>query len=457
MEMISVRCSGCGKGLKAPATKAGRKIQCSSCGTDVLVPRQEDKTRPSAAGPGPDDDKGGYGFLEEIAAEAEKATAKSAPKKKAHKIKRRLKTIQEPENWRKVRAGLGIVMVAIGFWAASFALNGAVVVLGLFAEPSYAAAGEKILIIENQPEPALGRGERINLPGFLVGLVAGYSFYAVAKTMLIIASVLVLAQAGVAIAGYSMCSPIPNRFGTRFQVTTLIILALVNIVLTLLFKVLPLTGVINYALVPWFAPEVCMIEAATDRVTPIHVFWSNSGFWEVLLTVLVMFVHYAEPMVLGVLMWSIGVFLREPPLEDSGFGVVQVTLGVAFTRLVYFLFSVTGTSPVLLIVLRVAYCLWCLFTVILLIRFVMALTNARATLTKYLDAAAENEGAPTNAERDDFPKEDEYDEEGQDDDADEEMPRGRRRNSSGDDEEDQPRRRRTRRPSDDDEDDDDDR
>jgi hypothetical protein len=398
MDLIAFRCSSCDQALKIPAEKAGRKIKCTRCGTELTVPSQE----PAPPPPKEDQDRGGYGLVADPAEEAAQQKEKEKPKKKeekkkAPKVKRRLKSIQDPEQWAKVRAGLAVVLIVIYLWAGAFGLQVLVVLLGRIMGTEYGAVAEKILTIENQT-PAPGDTESVNLPGFLVALVASQDLYVVGRVLLIIASLRALGQAGVALAGYGQCLAIPDRFGTRGQVKTLIILALVNVLFNLVFKLLPLTGVMNYALIPWFTPEVCMIDANTDRALPLHVFWSKSGFWEMLLSILVMFSYYAEPVMLGVLIWSIGTFLREPPVEEVGSGVVQISFGVAFTMLVYLLFSITGTSAVLLLLLKICYGLWILFTTILLVRFVMAINKTRETIAKYLEAAEESPGAQARDE-----------------------------------------------------------
>src|SRR5262249_31298978 len=156
-----------------------------------------------------------------------------------------------PEQWKKTRLGLGIVQLSIYFWAGAFALQGLVLILGMTQGPEYGSVAEKILVSEDAPDPEPGQPERVHLPGFLVGLVSGYSLYEVGKVLLIIASALTLAQGGIAFSGLSACQGIPDRFGTQGQVRALMILTITNMALNFIFKFLPLTGILNYALVPW--------------------------------------------------------------------------------------------------------------------------------------------------------------------------------------------------------------
>ena len=96
---------------------------------------------------------------------------------------------------------------------------------------------------------------------------------------------------------------------------------------------------------------------------------------------------YAEPVIIGVLIWSIGMALREEPLVEKGQGVVALSCGIAFALLSFHLLSMAGTTGVALGVLRVIYACWVGFTIILLVRLPMALQATRVILQKYLEGA----------------------------------------------------------------------
>ena len=449
MESISFRCSSCNQGLKAPADKAGRRVKCTKCGTELTIPKAEPATPEPPPSPAPQEgDKAGYGFLLDPAEAVAKLKEQEKPakkgdreeptpeasvetKKKLPKLKRRFRNIQEPANWAKVRDGLAIVQISMFVWAAAFGLQLLVVILGITQGPEYAAVAEHILTIEGQ-DTGPGERESVNLPGFLVGLISGYNLYYIGKILLILASILGIVQAVIAITGYVRCMPVPDVNGAPGQVRALLWLAGINIFFNVIFKLLPLLGAMNYALVPWFTPELCLIDANADRSLPIHVFWLRSPFFETLLSILVMLTYYAEPVLFAVFVWTIGVAFREPPVEEVGVGVVEITFGVAFTMLAYYLLSITGTSSVLLIVLRLGYGLWVLFTVILIIRFVMAITKTRDMMYQYIEAAREERAAKGLGLSDDEEEEEEEDED------EEEAPRKparRRRRSFDEDEE----------------------
>src|SRR5262245_54703844 len=113
MELISFRCPSCSQGLKAPADKAGRKVRCTKCGTEFVIPMPQATAEPSpstinaapnpAPAPPKEEDAVSYRFRDDAADEAA-AKAKveqAAPKIRAPKIKRRFRLVQEPEQWKK--------------------------------------------------------------------------------------------------------------------------------------------------------------------------------------------------------------------------------------------------------------------------------------------------------------------------------------------------------------------
>lgn len=53
MDKIQFQCSGCGKGLSAPADKAGKTAKCPSCGVAIQIPGARDRKPKSVAGVAP--------------------------------------------------------------------------------------------------------------------------------------------------------------------------------------------------------------------------------------------------------------------------------------------------------------------------------------------------------------------------------------------------------------------
>jgi hypothetical protein len=184
-----------------------------------------------------------------------------------------------------------------------------------------------------------------------------------------------------------------------------------NFILTLVFKLLPAVGAMNYVMVPYALPEVSLVDANINRDPAIWVFRSDSPFWEMIASVLFLCVFYAQPVLIGVFIWSVGLSLREDPVTNQGKSATILALGIAFALLAFHLLTMTGTSSVALIVLRVIYALWLAFTILLLVRLPMAMQSARAILLKYLEGA-------------EFKDEEDEDEDDEDED---DRPRRRRR------------------------------
>ena len=110
-----------------------------------------------------------------------------------------------------------------------------------------------------------------------------------------------------------------------------------------------------------------------------------------LLNVVLVACFYAQPIFIGIFLWSIGMALKEDPISEKGQGLVVLGLGIAFTLLAFHLLSMAGTSGVALVVLRILYAGWVGFTILLLLRLPTALQAGRTMLQKYLDGAFLNE------------------------------------------------------------------
>ena len=62
------------------------------------------------------------------------------------------------------------------------------------------------------------------------------------------------------------------------------------------------------------------------------------------LNVLFLGFFYAQPIFIGVFLWSIGMTLKEDPLIEKGQGVVALGFGIAFILLSYHMLSMAGTK-----------------------------------------------------------------------------------------------------------------
>jgi hypothetical protein len=275
--------------------------------------------------------------------------------------------------------------VGVCIWGAVVLCTLVIVLLGAVNGPEYAEVLEQSMTVKtNTPT-----GEVIapDMTAFMLGLVTGISYQGIGRTLCILAAVLSLFQLIVWIAGYAVCLKVPDRYGSQGQLKALLALGAVNFFVILIFKLLPALGIINYVLVPYAVPEVSMVDANIDRDPTLWVFWSGAPFWEMILNVVLLCLFYAQPVFMGVFVWSIGMALRENPVIEKGQGLVVLTFGIAFALLSFHLLSMTGTSGVALGILRVIYGVWIGFTILLLVRMPMAFQATRSVLQKYLDGA----------------------------------------------------------------------
>lgn len=396
MAFISFRCTSCNQGLKIGADKAGRKIKCSKCGTVLVVPRV-DGSAAAAAPPPPDpapvaegdeqQDFKSYGVLAEPEAPDQAADDGKAkkPQVKLPPLKRKLKTLADLDLWEKVRTGLQVIMIGVNIWGGAMLFAVLIVVFGLFTGSEYNEILENATTVPvNTPA---GEVMTPDMPAFMLGLVTGADYQGLGKVFYILAGVLTLFQIIMMMAGYGIAAKVPDRFGMPGQIKALLAVGGINFLLVLIFKLLPALGVMNYEIVPYAMPEVAMIDANIGRDPPLWVHWSAAPFWDMVLTVVFVCLFYAQPVLVGVFIWSIGMTLREDPVTAHGQAVVNVAFGVAFALICFLLMSMAGTSGVAVGVLRITYALWVGFTIILLIRLPMALQSARSILLKYLEGA----------------------------------------------------------------------
>lgn len=397
MELISFKCTSCKQNLKVGADKAGRKIKCTKCGTELTIPKSGPAEAKAPAAPEPppkkpddddDDDKKGYSLLADTTpadADQKKPEVKPKKKEKVAPLKRKFKTLSDPDLWEKVKMGLQIIMVGTNVWGGVVLFMVLMVFLGILNGPEYAEVAEKNMTVKTDT-PA---GELVSMdtPAFMFGLVTGITYEGIGKIFYVLATILSLFQIIVLVAGYAICLSVPDRFGTKGQIGALLAFGAINFFLILFFKLLPALGMMNYIMVPFALPEVSLVDANIDRDPPIWVIWSASPFWEMLVTVLFICFYYLEPVLIGVFVWSIGLSLREEPIVNKGQGLVGLSLGITFTLMSYQLLSMAGTSSVVLTVLRLVYVGWVAATILLIVRLPIVLQATRTILQKYLDGA----------------------------------------------------------------------
>jgi hypothetical protein len=346
-----------------------------------------------------EDDKKGYGLLTDPT-ETEQKPAEEPKKeeKKAPPLKRKMRTLPDLDLWEKVKAGLQVMTVGVWIWGAVVLCTLLIVVLGALSGPEYSEVLEQSMTVKtNTPTGELTSPD---MTTFMLGLVTGIGYQGIGRTLYIVAAVLAIFQFIVFIAGSAVCLKVPDRYGTQGQIKALLGIGIGNILVILIFKLLPALGALNYVLVPYALPEVSMMDANIDRDPTLWVFWSGSAFWEMILTVVLLGFFYAQPVLMGVFIWSVGMALREDPIIEKGQTVVVLAFGIAFAFLSFQLLSMTGTSAVALIILRAIYGLWTGFTILLLVQMPLTFRATRSVLQKYLDGAEmkDEDDAPAEEE-----------------------------------------------------------
>jgi len=402
MPAIVVVCSSCKHKMRFGEDKAGRKAKCPKCGKPVVVaaPEENGEEEVKDVAPAPQakpepkgDELGAYGVTDVVNPDEKKDDEDQKPdkkkKKKAPKLKRKIKALPDSDLWDKVRGGLIFIFIGACLWGTAHLLQGLYVALGMVDYTEYTRMLANELAQRRDPLPANGEFWDINPLNCLLGMIAGIGFLGLAKTCLILAAVLRLAAPLVACIGYLMCLPIPNRYGTSFQITALLGLGAWNLLMVLGLMVLPVLGAYNYILIPLLTPEVVLTEYNMERSIPLNVMWMASPFWECLLNLFLQFLYYLEPIVGASFLWSIGMSIREKRIEDNASSLVQVGLGTFFILLSFHMLSITGTTPVAVYVMRVLYILWYAFLLLFLLSYAALLLKAREVL--YLKINPPNE------------------------------------------------------------------
>jgi hypothetical protein len=400
MDAITISCASCQHTMRFGHDKAGKKAKCPKCGALVVIAAPE-KNGEAAPLPEPapkveeKEELGAYGATEVIAAEdRNKVDEKKKPdkkKKKPPKLARKIKALENADEWDKVRAGLIFVFMGVCFWGAAHALQGLYVALGIVDYTEYTRALAEELATRRQPFPERGQFWDVNTLNILLSMIAGGGFLGLAKGCLIIGALLRLAQVAVSLLGYVMCAQVPPRYGTTTAAFTLLGLGGWNLLAVLGLMVLPVLGVYQYYLVPLLTPEVALTEYNMERSLPINVLWMASPFWEGLLNAFIQFLYYLEPVIGCSFIWSIGLSIKEVKLQEQAQSLTQLGLGQFFVLLSFHMISMAGTTPVLVTVLRVLYVLWFAFLLLFILSYAALLLKTREILDAKLHPVNELE------------------------------------------------------------------
>jgi hypothetical protein len=393
MEPISVNCASCGHAMKFAPDKAGRKAKCPKCNAVFTIPTPEEAKATAAAGAaaGQDEGDGAYDVivdrdLEEKRRrmeEEDRRRAKEAKKKKAPKIEKKFKNLPDAEEWEKVHFGLLFIFLGTCLWAFTLLLHGMWVTLGTVEFTDYSRLVTERVEKSVQQDGGIPEGGRfwsISQFNLLVGMVAGRGFVGFAKFCIIVGLILYPIQVILWMVGYILCLPVPRHHGALGQLVTMMLLNAFNFLVFIFFRLIPVTGLYRYYLIPYFLPEVMITEYNMERVFPFFVLWSGSPFWESLLALFLQFMFFLEPIMGSIFIWTIAKSLKSSRVEDNAHGVNMLGFGQYYAYLALVLISLCGTTPVLVDILRVLYILWYGFEMMFIVRYALLLWRCRDLL-----------------------------------------------------------------------------
>jgi hypothetical protein len=431
MDLITFRCSACNQGLKVPGDKVGRKVKCTKCGKILTIPAASQAGNPAKAPPPKkhfedEDDEGGatYGVKDyqpqqeaappprrpveeeedededydpdEVAEkdeelrrrllgldegeEDEDDEGEEEEEERPKKAKRRGKAKLDPAAWGRARAGLTIAAIAAAVMAGAFLLHGIVIIIGVAAGNEYGKA-----LVKVHPHYFPGASGELDKAKLMIALISGADSAQTGTVLLILSHVLTLAASVVMLVACVLCLGVPTRFGAKGLAVTTIVIAAVNIVTAVVFKLLPLFGAMSFILVPLLFGEVAMASANEERLMPMHLFWGGSPYLQVLLTAFIVLVSYLELVLFPVMLRSMAKLVKSEPMEENATSLIKLGLGQVFMQVAYQLLAMTGSSDVLLWILRVTYCLAAGFYVGQLAWFIVVMFKCRGAIQQALD------------------------------------------------------------------------
>jgi hypothetical protein len=420
-ELITFKCTNCQHVLKIGAEKAGRKAKCPKCGQSLTIPGGTE-TGPKTFEQELEEGKGIYGFADEPVTTAPKIDViapvrpgraeddddddKPKGPKRDKAVKQR--ALLEPERWKSVKVGLQIIGAGYGLWLLVFVMHVVPFLIGvaghmipiIFQDPASAWRGDyaeltvaytKTLDAHEKGEAGELGAEYVGKTAYAVGLLSGKGPMELNLWVFRVTQVFMLVTSLVLIAGYCVALPVPERFGTKKILIALIAVGGCNLLFQLVFKLLPLTGVMNFTLLMLVTPEMPLVDANIERTSPLHEFWSDAPFWECLLALLLQMLSLTEPVLYGAFLRAIALQMKSEELEGTSRGMIKLGLSQVFIQLVYLMLANTGTTDVLIGVLRALYTMAHCFMLGQLIWFIVVSYRVPALLDKELDAGEEEE------------------------------------------------------------------
>lgn len=388
-------CPECGTNVKAAP---GKVVVCPKCETKFRVP-SEAARKPAAPRKAavakkdePSAEEETYGFsetedLEELRRKREaEEEVRQAEKKKKEKpiIEVKRKNIGDLKVWERIDKSMIWFQLGIAVWAVAHLVYGLILFLGMVQGPEYAGPVVSKLIRPDQPPMELGAGDSLDRPAFVVAMLGGVNLATFTLVLLVVIQLLTWAKLGLWVTGYSVAWPsAPKDMGGKGQLITLYSLAGLNFVFGFFFVLLPVVGAYSYCIMPWTGAELAMAEFNMERSLPLHIFWAFAPFWETLFAFVLTTLIYLEPIMIAYFTWTVACTLKEEAFADVALGAVKMGFAVLYIMLAYQLLALAGTSPVLVMVLRILYVMWYVALIIWMVRLVSMFAKCRETFRFY--------------------------------------------------------------------------
>ena len=306
MEMITFPCTACKFVLKVGADKAGRNAKCGKCGAILKIPAASAAEPAAPPPPAPkkpaddDEEEGGMVYqLKEFAPQAEEQLQQAeAAKPKVLQTPGRTTTKKQAQHHQPRGMAEGRLRCE-NHCGRPGHVAGRVRALprpfGFRHGSRRRVCGRRRQAPWQHLHRCPGKTGSFDLATYAIALVAGDSSTNLMMTVARLAQVLALLAYGPLLAGYVICLAVPDRFGTRLQLKVILGLALLNIISLIVFKLLPLFGVVRYTLLPFLVPEVAMLEMNAERTESLIGIWLKAPIIEVYLATLLTLLHYLEP------------------------------------------------------------------------------------------------------------------------------------------------------------------
>ncbi len=407
MSRIEFNCPNCDRFIKVAASQAGKRARCPnpSCRKPLTVPKANEtakgKANPTASvgslvdedDEGPttyaivDDDPGEisseeerkrelaklYGISDEEEEEEEEndgeLTAEEIEKRRERR-KRLIALRKAPvdrEAWERVRLGMSLMVAGAILATLALMLTKIPLLIGLFSQivqvPEYGYLASRVLIDpDSQSLADYGEHDTYYIRPFIFGLLSHSSMMTLTSILFILGSILMIFRLIANAAAYGFFITAPSRHGERGLAIAGVSVTTFNLFVVLFLQLLPVTGALTYFPIPFITPEIALVSANIERTQPIHLTWSWAPFWEVLMAIILHVSLLSEIAIYSVFVRSCGLSLKDEHIEGRPIGLTRLSLGIVFMQVTYLLLFNTGTTEVLINLLRVVFLLTVCFT-----------------------------------------------------------------------------------------------